>query len=492
MLFNSFGYFLFLPAVVLIYFLLPLRWRNPFLLIASYYFYMSLKWEFGFLMLFTGVVNYFVGLKISTAASGRTRQLWLTFAIILSLGVLVYFKYAGFFIREASALLTTLGANIRESYLKIILPVGISFYTFQALSYTLDVYKEKIKAERNFFDLILYVSFFPTLLAGPIERVSNLLVQLKQEQHFSSDRLLEGAKLILWGLFKKAVIADRLAAYVDRVYASPEVYGGSTLFLATLFYTFQLYCDFSGYSDMAIGSARMLGIKLVQNFNLPYLATSIADFWRRWHMSLTAWFRDYIFLPLSFSLSAGINREKFLLMRTDMFIYVIAGLVTWLLTGLWHGAGYTFIIWGLLQCVMLVFYRWQTKPMKRLYKRIGISPKSKIITLAGTLLTFMAVMVSWVFFRAEGMNDAGYIIANMFTGWNRIPYLGPSAFDTILGFGLILLLLFIQTLQHRGIFSLYMSPSGISRPLRWAGYALMLVMIAMLGVTSDQFIYFQF
>ena len=321
MLFNSFEYFLFLSAVVLIYFLLPFRLRNGFLLIGSYYFYMSLKWDFGFLLLFVSLVNYVAGLQIEGRASKRSRKIWLTAALVSSLGVLGYFKYAGFFVGETASFLNSLGLDVRQSYLKIALPVGISFFTFQALSYVIDIYKEKIKAERNIINLLLYVSFFPTLLAGPIERASNLLVQLKTEQHFSSDQLLQGAKLIIWGLFKKVVIADRLAGFVDQIYASPEVYGGSTLFLATLFFTFQLYCDFSGYSDIAIGSANILGIRLVQNFNLPYLASSIGEFWKRWHMSLTAWFRDYIFLPLSFALSGWIRGERVLFFKTDMLIY---------------------------------------------------------------------------------------------------------------------------------------------------------------------------
>ncbi len=492
MLFNSFEYFLFLPAVVLIYFLLPFRWRNPFLLLASYYFYMSWKWEFGFLLLFTSLVNYFAGLKIQGDTSHKLRRVWLTAAIVISLGVLGYFKYAGFFVRETTALLSIIGLEVRESYLKIILPVGISFFTFQGLSYTIDVFKEKIEAERNVIDLLLFVSFFPTLLAGPIERASNLLAQLKGKHHFSTDRLLQGAKLIVWGLFKKVVIADRLAVFVDQIYASPELYGGSTLFLATLFFTFQLYCDFSGYSDIAIGSANIMGIKLTNNFNLPYLASSIGEFWKRWHMSLTAWFRDYIFLPLSFALSWKIKSERVLWVKTDMFIYIIASLVTWLLTGLWHGAGYTFIVWGLLQCLFLIVYRWQTKPARRLYKKMGIPKDNWLLTLVGTLLTFVAVLVSWVFFRAENMSDAGYILGHMFTGWDRIPYLGSSAFETVLGLALIILLWIIQIMQYRGVVSVNMSTAAMPRSLRWAGYALLLVMIAMFGVSSDQFIYFQF
>jgi len=477
-LFNSFEYFLFLPAVVLLYFLLPFKWRNPFLLIASYYFYMSWKWEFGFLMLFTSAVNYVAGLKINTSKDRRTKRLWLTLAIVASLGVLVYFKYANFFIAEASALLRTLGADVRESYLNVILPVGISFFTFQALSYSIDVYKDKMHVERNFINFTLFVSFFPQLVAGPIERATNLLDQFKKEQHFSSDRLLEGSKLIIWGLFKKVVIADRLAAYVEQIYASPEVFGGSTLFLATFFFAFQIYCDFSGYSDIAIGSAHILGFRLMQNFNLPYLAKSVRDFWHRWHISLSTWFADYVYKPL------GGNRVS-----TGRWMFNI--MAVYLVSGLWHGANWTFIIWGGIFGVLYILEFLGDK----LLKRAGMDEafyKSKLIHPFRVAVIFMAVLVSWVFFRADNTGDAWHIITHMFTGWDRMPYLGSSAFETVLGLALILLLYAIQILQYRGVASIYMGPTVVPRSLRWAGYALLLVMIAMFGVSSEQFIYFQF
>jgi D-alanyl-lipoteichoic acid acyltransferase DltB (MBOAT superfamily) len=477
-LFNSFEYFLFLPIVVLLYFLLPFRWRNPFLLIASYYFYMSWKWEFGFLMLFTSAVNYIAGLRISAAATRRARRLWLTLAIILSLGVLVYFKYANFFIEEASALLRTLGMNVRDSYLNVILPVGISFFTFQALSYSIDLYKGRMPLEKNFINFTLFVSFFPQLVAGPIERATNLLDQFKKEQHFSSERLLEGSKLIIWGLFKKVVIADRLAAYVEQIYASPEMFGGSTLFLATFFFAFQIYCDFSGYSDIAIGSAHILGFRLMQNFNLPYLATSIKDFWHRWHISLSTWFADYVYKPL------GGNRvSKGRWMFNIMAVYVVSGL--------WHGANWTFIIWGGIFGVLYLLEHAGDKLLRKTGTD-GFFYMSPVIHVLRVAVIFTAVLVSWVFFRADNVSTAWHIVTNMFTGWNRIPYLGPSAFDTILGVALILLLWFIQVLQYRGVVSIYMSKSAVPVALRWAGYAIMLVMIAMLGVSSEQFIYFQF
>ncbi|MDT8375047.1 MAG: MBOAT family O-acyltransferase [Bacteroidales bacterium] len=478
MLFNSFEYFLFLPAVVLLYFLLPFKWRNPFLLTASYYFYMSWKWEFGFLMLFTSAVNYVAGLKINASKDRRTQRLWLTLAIVASLSVLVYFKYANFFIAEASALLRILGADVRESYLKVILPVGISFFTFQALSYTIDLYKGKMHVERNFISFTLFVSFFPQLVAGPIERATNLLDQFKKEQHFSSERLLEGSKLIIWGLFKKVVIADRLAAYVEQIYASPELFGGSTLFLATFFFAFQIYCDFSGYSDIAIGSAHILGFRLMQNFNLPYLAKSVRDFWHRWHISLSTWFADYVYKPL------GGNRVS-----TGRWMFNI--MTVYLVSGLWHGANWTFIIWGGIFGFLYILEFLGDK----LLKRAGLDKvfyKSKLIHPFRVAVIFLAVLVSWVFFRADNTGDAWHIITHMFTGWDRLPYLGSSAFETVLGLVLILLLYAIQILQYRGVASIYMGPTVVPRSLRWAGYALLLVMIVMFGVSSEQFIYFQF
>jgi len=477
-LFNSFEYFLFLPAVVLLYFLLPFKWRNPFLLIASYYFYMSWKWEFGFLMLFTSAVNYVAGLKINSSQGRRTQRLWLTLAIVASLGVLVYFKYANFFIAEASALLRILGTDVRESYLKVILPVGISFFTFQALSYSIDVYKGKMHVERNFINFTLFVSFFPQLVAGPIERATNLLDQFKKEQRFSSERLLEGSKLIIWGLFKKVVIADRLAAYVEQIYASPELFGGSTLFLATFFFAFQIYCDFSGYSDIAIGSAHILGFRLMQNFNLPYLAKSVRDFWHRWHISLSTWFADYVYKPL------GGNRVS-----TGRWMFNI--MAVYLVSGLWHGANWTFIIWGGIFGVLYILEFLGDKLLKSA-RLDRVFYKSKFIHPFRVAVIFLAVLVSWVFFRADNTGDAWHIITHMFTGWDRMPYLGSSAFETVLGFALVLLLYAIQILQYRGVASIYMGPTMVPRSMRWAGYALLLVMIAMFGVSSEQFIYFQF
>jgi D-alanyl-lipoteichoic acid acyltransferase DltB (MBOAT superfamily) len=344
------------------------------------------------------------------------------------------------------------------------------------MSYSIDVYREKMHIEKNMIRFLLFVSFFPQLVAGPIERATNLLDQFREEHHFTSDNLIRGFKLIIWGLFKKVVIADRLAIYVNQIYSSPEAYGGSTLFLATLFFAFQIYCDFSGYSDIAIGSAHILGFRIMQNFNLPYLAASIKDFWHRWHISLSTWFSDYVYRPLGGS-------------RVPKWRWAINIFVVYLVSGFWHGANWTFIIWGGLFGILYLAEHYG----ELLIRKAGVERiyNSDLVHVLRVAFIFTCVLVAWVFFRAENMTDARYIVSNMFTDW-RMPFLGSSAFETLLGLGLILLLFTIQILQYRGIFSVYLGPSGVPAVYRWIGYATMLVLIAWLGVSSEQFIYFQF
>ena len=429
-------------------------------------------------MLFTSLVNYLAGLKIISATNRPARRIWLTVAILASLGVLVYFKYANFFIAEVTSLMKVIGLDIRESYLNVILPVGISFFTFQALSYTIDLYRGQMHVEKNIINFLLFVSFFPQLVAGPIERATNLLDQFRIKQHFSSDRLIAGSKLILWGLFKKVVIADRLAVYVQQIYASPESFGGSTLFLATFFFAFQIYCDFSGYSDIATGSAHILGFRLMQNFNLPYLATSVRDFWHRWHISLSTWFADYVYKPLGGS-------------RVPAGRWMFNIVAVYLVSGLWHGANWTFITWGGI-FGLLYLLEYGGDKLIRKGGIDGIFYRSKIIHALRVVIVFIFVLIAWVFFRANNMTDAGFILSNMFNGWDKMPYLGISAFETVLGLALIMLLYLIQVLQYRGMFSIYMSPSRVPVSLRWLGYASLIILIALLGVSSKQFIYFQF
>jgi D-alanyl-lipoteichoic acid acyltransferase DltB (MBOAT superfamily) len=438
---------------------------------------MSWQWKYGILMFFVSLVNYGISLMLENSTSQLRKKLWLTLAIILSMGVLVYFKYANFFIHEISALISSTGAEISIPVLNVILPVGISFFTFQSLSYTIDVYNYQMKAERNPVDFLLFVSFFPQLVAGPIERATNLLDQFKDKKYFSSDRLVEGSKMIIWGLFKKVVIADRLSVYVQQIYSDPQSFNGPSLFLATFFFAFQIYCDFSGYSDIAIGSAHILGFRLMQNFNLPYLASSIKDFWHRWHISLSTWFGDYVYKPL------GGNRVgKFIWMRNILIVYLVSGL--------WHGASWTFIAWGGIFGILYLL----ENGISNLFKRFNNTTfkESGLFYIIRIIAVFISVMVAWVFFRAENINDAGYIVSHMFTGLSSMPYLGSSAFDTLTGLGLILILIIIQIFQYKGIFSIYMRTSKVNISLRLVGYATILILIALLGISSSQFIYFQF
>ncbi|MCK9506589.1 MAG: hypothetical protein M0Q95_20730 [Porticoccaceae bacterium] len=364
-----------------------------------------------------------------------------------------------------------------QTHLRVILPVGISFFTFQTLSYTIDVYRKSCPEERSFHRFALYVTFFPQLVAGPIERATNLLQQFGRATHFDFKRLSDALPLIIWGLFKKVVIADRLAIYVNRVYQNPDLYNGPTLLLATVFFAFQIYCDFSAYSDIAIGSARILGYDLMQNFRLPYLASSISDFWKRWHISLSSWFADYVYIPL------GGNRVS-----SDKWVRNI--FVVFLLSGLWHGANWTFVAWGALHGCYYLIERFGGKLLKGLLPQP--LPRSKLCLCLKSLLVFAAVVLAWVFFRAASISDAGLILGRICSPWRGDLYMGGSQLTTVLSILLIILLVSVQLLQANKIISLYLSPTRVPTALRWCAYILMLLGIATLGISSNEFIYFQF
>lgn len=356
MLFNSYRFLLFFPAVFLLYWGLPFRFRKYMLLIASYYFYMCWKPEFIVLILLSTAIDYFCGLNIEkNRTSPKRMKLCLAASLCMNLGLLFFFKYLNFFGETLTALCRAVSIPFTAPALNLILPVGISFYTFQTLSYTIDVYRGKLAPERDFVTFALFVSFFPQLVAGPIEKASNLLPQLKEEHAFSYENAAYGLKLMAWGFFKKLVIADRLASLlVDPVFNNPADYSGGAFLIAAAAFAFQIYCDFGGYSDIARGCAKTMGVELMINFKAPYFARSLTDFWRRWHISLTSWFREYVYIPL------GGNRKglpKKLLFTT----------ITFFLSGLWHGAGWTFVVWGLLQALYLnaealFFSRVQTPP----------------------------------------------------------------------------------------------------------------------------------
>jgi D-alanyl-lipoteichoic acid acyltransferase DltB (MBOAT superfamily) len=477
MLFNSFAYFVFLPLVILVYFLLPQQWRIAMLLAASCYFYIVFSPVYVLILGFTIVIDYYAGIYLEKFHGDR-RRYFLVLSIIANVSVLAVFKYYNFINGNISVFLASFGIANPVPDLGILLPIGLSFHTFQAMSYTIEVYRGHQKAEHNFLTYALYVMFFPQLVAGPIERPQNMLHQFYEKHHFSIDRLVTGGKFIIWGLFKKVVIADRLAAYTDIVYGNPEQFGGSTLLLATFFFSFQIYCDFSGYSDIAIGSAHILGFRLMQNFNLPYLSRSISEFWKRWHISLSTWFSDYVYKPMGGS-------------RVPRYRWILNIFTVFLVSGLWHGANWTYVVWGGLHGVYYLFEYAATA----IGKKTGLDKRfeaSSVWHAAQRLYVFTIVLFAWVFFRADNLNDAVYIVSHMVTDLSSPLYTGSSTFDTAMGMALILLLFVVQLFQYNGIIGIYFQPTRVPRAFRWAGYAFTLILIGMLGVSSEKFIYFQF
>ena len=477
MLFNSFQFFVFFLILIPVYFATPQRFRIWILLLGSYYFYMCWKWNYIFLIVGQTCINYYAGYRIGTTDSVKEKRIWLSWAVAFSLGILFFFKYYNFANESVAALFEAAGVNYLVPHLDIILPVGISFYTFQSLSYTCDVYHGNYGVETNLPRFATYVSFFPQLVAGPIERASHLLDQFRRRTHFDIDRATAGAKLILWGLFKKVVIADRLAVYVNIVYANPERYSGTTLALATVFFAFEIYCDFSGYSDMAIGSAKVLGYDIMENFRLPYFARSFSEFWRRWHISLSSWFFDYVYKPL------GGNR-----VTVNFWIANIC--IVFLLSGIWHGTNWTFFMWGALHAAFYLVEKALGKMRTRFSSRLEVP--GWIETPARILVTFCFVTFAWIFFRAESISDAALIASRIVTDLGGPLYPGSSQLTTALSVLLILFLAGVQVFQYKGWAPLYFSKSRFPLPVRWCAYISLVLGIALLGKSSNEFIYFQF
>jgi D-alanyl-lipoteichoic acid acyltransferase DltB (MBOAT superfamily) len=481
MLFNSFEFLVFFPIVTMLFFVLPHRARWLLLLLASCLFYMAFIPAYILILLFTIVVDYFAGMWIEKAR-GRKRTACLILSLAANLGVLAVFKYYGFLTENTSLVLRALGLPHRLPVLDIILPIGLSFHTFQAMSYTIEVYRGNQPAERHLGIYALYVMFFPQLVAGPIERPQNLLPQFRQLKRPQYSRFSSGLAWMLWGMFKKVVIADPLSRVVNMVYASPHDYAGPILTLGTVFFAIQIYCDFSGYSDIAVGAARILGFDLMTNFRRPYFATSIADFWRRWHISLSTWFRDYLYIPLGGSRVATLRR-------------CLNIMIVFLLSGLWHGATWMFVIWGALHGLYLIvgvlFSRWRTA--------IGILPSSEGGGAARRVLqsvsVFVLVLVSWVFFRAKSLGDATYIVSHMFS-WDgfsgqTIWQLGLPRFNMGIVLAAIPLLFLVDYILETG--PEIMTTFWAWRPARWATYVAALYAIVCFGFFGRvEFIYFQF
>ncbi|MCB2169911.1 MAG: MBOAT family protein [Deltaproteobacteria bacterium] len=474
MLFNSIAYFIFLPIVVLLFYVIPHKYRWALLLGASYYFYMSWRPEYALLIIFVTLVNYILGKKIYNSDSSKKRKVYLWLSIISCLSVLVVFKYDKFIGETLQSVFQLFGVGFTIPALDVILPVGISFYTFQTLSYTIDVYNKKKAVENHFGIFSLYVSFFPQLVAGPIERSTRLLPQFYQKHTFDYQQFRHGLQLILIGLFKKMVVADRLAIYVDQVFGSPQNYDGLTFIVATVFFSFQVYCDFAGYTDIAIGSAKILGFDLMQNFKRPFLAQSLTELWRRWHISLSTWFRDYLYIPL------GGNR-----VHLSKWCWNIVFVFT--LCGLWHGADWTFVLWGTIHGVGLVVERLLSS-IKTFGRVIDFNRKTKHVF--SIFATFLYFNIALMIFRPNNISDAIYIINKTFTHWGEL-YIGSPAVFIYSLFGILCVIaLDVKQEWFDDKIKLFHNKHMI---IRQFSYASIVILILMLGVFDEgQFIYFQF
>lgn len=480
MLFNSFEFLIFLPAVFLLYWFVfkPLKWQNLFVVAASYLFYGWWDWRFLILIAITTFCSYASGLLIQKYAGRRTRRrIVCATNILLNLIILGIFKYLNFFGENFALLLDALGFKCDWVTLDILLPVGISFYTFQALSYTIDVYRGNIQPTRNIVAFFAFISFFPQLVAGPIERATNLLPQFLVPRKFDYAKAVDGMRQILWGLFKKMVVADNCAVAVNMIFDQYQSFDGFTLFIGGLLFTFQIYGDFSGYSDIAIGTARLFGINLMRNFNYPYFSRNIAEFWRRWHISLTTWFRDYVYFPLG-----GSRRGKWKTIRNTFIIFLVSGM--------WHGANWTFICWGAYNA--LLFMPLLIVGRNRRYTDVvaqgRLLPSFK--ELLQIVVTFLLVVVGWIIFRAENINDAFNYITLMATDFTpHLPEHGKSALLYIA------ILMIVEWLHRDRQFGLQISDGGgllARREVRWTIYVILALFTLLCAGTQEEFIYFQF
>ena len=483
MLFNSLRFIVFFPAVVMLYFALPHRVRWMLLLAASYYFYMCWKAEYILLIVASTLVDYAAGLLMGRSKAPGARKLLLAMSLASNLGLLFAFKYFNFFSDSTRALLQQFNIFYDAPTFHLLLPVGISFYTFQTLSYSIDVYRGNKAPERHLGIFAVYVAFFPQLVAGPIERSERLLPQFLERHQLDWARVGDGLSLMLWGFFKKIVIADRLAVYVNEVFNHPGAYEGAPVWLAAYFFSFQIYCDFSGYSDIAIGSARVMGFDLMDNFRRPYFARNIADFWQRWHISLSTWFRDYVYIPLGGS-------------RVSVPRWTINVLVVFVVSGLWHGAAWTFVIWGALHGFYYMASRWTAGLRERFNRTVGLNALPAVQGALRIFITFNLVTLAYIFFRANSLSDAMTIIGALFhssaTSQGVRVILTPADFWIAIGAVAALLLL-------EGLIASEPSAEGrapfAGRPLGLrAGFAYgMLMGLLVFGwFVQSPFIYFQF
>ena len=426
MIFNSLIYLFFLAIVVIAYYIFPGRIRWIWLLIASIGYYLSFIPIFLLLLVGIVFVNYFLAKWLAKIPDERNSRL-LILIILLNILILAFFKYFNILFPDNQLHLYNVDLFFRVDPInKMILPLGLSYITFTVLSYQIEVKRKTIQPEKHFGYFSLYLFFFPKIAQGPIERPQQLIPQLHQSHPFNYTMVVEGLKLMLWGYFKKLVVADRLAIYVNAVYNNSENHNGTSLIVATIFFAFQIYADFSGYTDIALGSAKLFGFNLTNNFKRPYFATSIKDFWDRWHITFSTWLRDYIFLPLAYFLSNRMKKQKYLYVSTEKWIYLIAIMITFAICGIWHGVGWTYLIWGILFGIYLTYSNWTKDLHKTIRKRFHIRKTSHYYIFYKILLTFILVLFAWIFFRADTLTEAIQIIRKIFTSSGSVFYELPS------------------------------------------------------------------
>ena len=481
MLFNSIEFAIFLPIVFILYWFVTsnnLKLQNFLLFAASYLFYAFWDWRFVFLLIFSTLLDYYTGIKMSDAKNQKSKKFWFWLSISVNLGFLGVFKYFNFFAESFASALNDIGLHLNPWTLKVILPVGISFYTFHGLSYVIDIYKDRIKAEKNFIDYAVFVSFFPLLVAGPIERATHLLPQIQKKRTFDYTKAVDGLRQILWGLFKKVVIADQCSEYANQIFNNSADYSGSTLVIGAIFFTFQIYGDFSGYSDIALGTARLFGIDLLKNFAFPYFSRDIAEFWRRWHISLSSWFKDYLYIPLG-----GSKGGMWMKIRNTFIIFLVSGF--------WHGANWTFIVWGALNAIYFLPLLLTNNNRNNLETVALGKLLPNLRELFSILLTFSLTVFAWIFFRAENLAHAFQYILGIFKNPSSFLLLGIYwKYKTIII--LIAIFVIIEWLGRDGQFAISNLGLKWKRPIRYAMYYSIIIAIFWFGGKEQQFIYFQF
>ena len=472
MLFNSIEFLLFLPTVFILYWFVvnkSLKTQNSLILLSSYFFYGWWDYRFLSLIFLSTIVDYFVGLHILKQDSGKKQKLLLWCSVLFNITVLGVFKYYNFFVDSWVDLFSSVGYEINSIWtLNIILPVGISFYTFQTMSYTIDIYKRKLEPTKDFISFASFVSFFPQLVAGPIERASNLLPQILKKREFKYEQAVQGFRLIIWGMFKKVVIADSLAPTVDNIFSNYQDFGGGMLWLGAIYFAFQIYCDFSGYSDIAIGTAKLFGFEIMSNFKFPYFSRNIGEFWRRWHISLTSWFRDYLYIPLG-----GSKEGKWKSIRNIFIIFLVSGF--------WHGANWTFIVWGLFHSIL--FLPSFILNNNRKYKSSVVGENSLLPTLKEfiqVVATFLLVTIGWVFFRSETIIDSFKFLSLMISDLSL-----ETSFDSIFLYLMFFIITEFFIRKEERLREKYFKHD-------WIAFSLISILILEKFGGINSFIYFQF